>query len=432
MEQKESSLQHAFTANHFEDVKLKRSLTLLELHRSHTEKNFSNEMFEQKRLAFKLKCEAKNIKRDKIDNYGRIHGKKQNRKRGKVMRKFESLISLPESNGIQGSLQSAPQLGTECLTDGLPGIVNDVGKELQNTEAESRVLMQEADKKLPNLKQQICNSIGNNSGEKKDNDEIGDDIDNNNNVSDGTNTRKMKPNKLPKLLNEKLNIKFSKQGHMRRKSLLEYSQTMINMKDYWVGDPMAIGSVRRARKNVEDMNSRSRSMDKVHKLIRELPVECTRNCNKPMFRLESLVSSQQSVVSTVDFAAQRRAFELKQHPDKHKRHPGNLSLEKEDKTGLSKVIEKPKDTDKPETKMISGFDLKYLSSIFRKNAMKKVAESRLDLNKKNKAMQKRTQLVRNRSSVKTAEQLVVDVNKSTRIQVGYNFDPLSLLNGTKK
>ena len=424
-------MRHAFTANHFEDVKLKRSLTLLELHRSHTEKNFSNEMFEQKRLAFKLKCEAKNIKRDKIDNYGRIHGKKQNRKRGKVMRKFESLISLPESNGIQGSLQSAHQLATECLTDGLPEIMNDEGKELQNAEAESGVPMQKSDKKLPNLKQQISNSIRNYSGELNDNVEIGEDVDNNNNVSDGTNKRKMKPNKLPNFLNEKLNIKFSK-GHMRRKSLLEYSQTMINMKDYWVGDPMAIGSVRRARKNVEDMNSRSRSMDKVHKLIRELPVECTRNCNKPMFRLESLVSSQRSVVSAVDFAAQRRAFELKQRPDKRKRHPGNLPLEKEDETGLSKVIEKPKDAYKPETKIISGFDLKYLSSIFRKNAMKKVAESRLDLNKKNKEIQKRTQLVRNRSSLKTAEQLVVDVNKSTRIQVGYNFDPLGLLNGREK
>ena len=398
MEQKESYLQQAFTVNLVEDVKLKRSLTLLELHKSHTEKNFSNEMFEHKRLAFKLKCEAKNIKRDKIDNYGRIHGKKQNRKRGKVMRKFESLMSLRESNGIRDSLQSAQQFATECLTDGLPGIVNDAGKELQATKSESwDRIMQESGKKLPNLKQQIRNSIGNNSGKNDGNGEIGQDVDNNDDVSEGTNTTKMKPNKLPNLLNEKFNVKFSKQ-HMRRKSLLEYSQTMINMKDYWVGDPMAIGSVRRARKNVEDMNSRSRSMDKVHKLIRELPVECTRKCNKPMFRLESLVSSQQSVVSTTDFAVQRRAFELKQRPDERKLHPENLPLEKEDdKPDLSKVTEEPKDTYKPETKMISGFDLKYLSSIFRKNAMKKVTESRHDLNKKNKEIQKRTELVKNRS-----------------------------------
>ena len=428
MEQKESYLQQAHIVNHLEDVKLKRFLTLLELHTSHVEKNLSNEMFEQKRLAFKLKCEAKNIKRDKIDNYGRIHGKKQDRKRGKAMRKFDSLLSLCESNGIQGSLQSAQQNGREILTGGLPGIVNDVVKGLKNTEAESGDPMQESVKKSTNLNPQISNFIGNNSSEDDGNDETVEDIDGIRFQNKDTNKRKTKSNnKLPNLLTGKFNINLSK-GHFRRKSLLEYSQSMINAKDYWVGDPTAIGSVRRARKNIEEMNSRSRSMDKVHKLIRELPVECSKNCNKPMFRLESLVSSQQPVVSALDLATQRRVFELKQRPTKRKlqmfkRHP---EIE-EHKTGISKVIEETKDTHNPGTKTISAFDLKYLSSIFRKNAMKKVSESRLDLNKKNKEIQKRTQLVKIRSSVKTAEQLVVDVNKSTRIQVGYTFDPLGHL-----
>ena len=434
MEQKESYLSHAHIVNHLEDVKLKRSLTLLELHKSHAEKNLSNEMFEQKRLAFKLKCDAKNIKRDKIDNYGRIHGKKQNRKRGKAMRKFESLISLSESSGIQGTLQSAQQYAGEILTGGLPEIVNDVVKGLKNTEVESGDPMQESDKNLANQNSQIGNLIGNNCGENDgkigEDDEIGEDVNGNNNSNDDTNTSKTKPNKLPKLLTGKFNNNLSK-GHVRRKSLLEYSQSMINAKDYWVGEPTAIGSVRRARKNIEEMNSRSRSMDKVHKLIRELPVECSRNCNKPRFRLESLVSSQQPVVSALDLATQRRAFELKQRPNKRRLQMSKLHPEiEEHKADASKVIEESKDTHNPKTKTISAFDLKYLSSIFRKNAMKKVAESRLDLNKKNKEIQKRTQMVKKRSRIKTAEQLVVDVNKSTRIQVGYTFDPLGHL--TKK
>ena len=402
--EKNSYLHNAHTVNHQEDLKLKKSLTLLDLHQSLVEKNFSNDIFEAKKLAFKLKCDAKNIEREKIDNFGKIIGKKQDKKRSYAMKKFDSLISLAQTNGSYNQSEGDSFSSTERD-------INDTKKALKTVEAlrSSDEQREKSKVKLPNLDLQ--------KGLPKNHERC----EMNGNTSEGNDITQEKSNKLPKIFTAKINIKCSttkdlqKQTYRRKKSILECSEGMITMKDYWVGDPVAIGSVRRPRKNVEEVNSRSRSMDKVHKLVRELPTDCSRSCNKPMSRLESLVSSQQSTVSAVDFAVQRRAFVVK-HPQKSIVLP-HISKHYQER--------KAQEAKEPNNKrIISGFDLKYFSSVFRKNAMKKVADSRKELHKKNKEIQMRTQLVKNRSSMKAAEQLVVDVNKSTRIQVGYTFDPL--------
>ena len=77
MEYKTSNLAHARTVNVLEDLKLKRSFTLIDLHRADLEKNIKNEIFEQKRVAFKLKCDVRNLKKD---TSGSVEETKENKK----------------------------------------------------------------------------------------------------------------------------------------------------------------------------------------------------------------------------------------------------------------------------------------------------------------------------------------------------------------
>ena len=69
--------------------------------------------------------------------------------------------------------------------------------------------------------------------------------------------------------------------------------TVLVVGDLWVGDPKAIGSVRRARRSPEELTNRENSIGEVRKLIRDMPQYplCSRNCNRPGAALESIASS---------------------------------------------------------------------------------------------------------------------------------------------
>ena len=439
MEHRTSHLSLARVVNLLEDLKLKRSLTLLDLHRSHLKKTINNEIFEQKRIAFKFKCEVRNIKKNKNENVKKTEENKSRRKQKKTMKKFDSFISLCESSGICSNEPEKELVDINNIAPGkivdLPKIVTELKSGLIQTAllADDLKNLPDHDVKLPPIEKTTTTS-NDKELDTKDNLDGTEEKDDGSNLD--TNAKEKtgllevrKKGTIDRLFPDILTPRFktrrtNDEGQMDRKPLLENSHRMIPVKDYWIGDPIAIGSVRRPRKNIAEMTSRNKSMGPVQKLIREIPFGCSKNCDNPSSKLESQVSSQAILVPATKFAAQRKAFEML------KRSERSVSLEKmsDDATKNSEGIETektPEDiTTNKQQKPISGFDLKYFTSIFRKNALQKVAKRRLDLNKKNKEMQKRLQVVRQRSSVKAAENFVVDVNKTTRVQVGYTFDPL--------
>ena len=441
MEYKTSNLAHARTVNLLEDLKLKRSFTLIDLHRADLEKNIKNEIFEQKRVAFKLKCDVRNLKKDTSGSVEETKENKKVRGRKKTMKKFDSLMSLCQSSGYCSIDSEKGFAQIDNITHGktvdLPKIVTELKNELLQTGLLSNELknLPDSEVRLPPI------PVFNNGVQdaKANLDETGDKNSDTNDEKADTNNldankkplrkkdriTKLFPDILTPRMKTNLPIAQKRDEKIKKKSLLEYSQRMITVRDYWVGDPMAIGSVRRPRKNITEMNSRKKSMGPVHKLIREFPIGCTRNCDNPGSKLESLVSSQPSFVPASKFAAQRKAFQLKKLSEKP--IPSDKLMDETAlKTERQGTIEKTSGgiERQVQPKIISGFDLKYLTSTFRKNAMMKAAEKRQDFQKKSKEIQKRMKLVRHRSSVKPAENFVVDVNKTTRVQVGYTFNPL--------
>ncbi len=140
MSEQFQSLHRARERNHLEDVRLQRSLSQMELHKRQLEKSMHNELYEQKQLVFKLKCEVKDIKRNKKLKRLKKNPKKKDPGEA-AMKKFASLQSLAFSD-LSGS-----DLGSDRTTQ------NEENKEpaMLKTEREASILQPKKSAFLPHI-----------------------------------------------------------------------------------------------------------------------------------------------------------------------------------------------------------------------------------------------------------------------------------------
>ncbi len=166
------------------------------------------------------------------------------------------------------------------------------------------------------------------------------------------------------------------------------------------------------------MTPRNKSMGELHKLIRDFPVDCSRQCNKPGALLETMVSVP-TYVSATQFAAQRKAFRAM------------------DSTAIASVAQAQFSNNNNLLILDGGGensqqapivnDLKYMTASFQEAATKRAADRRKELRQKNKELHEKVQLARHRSSVTMTEFITQDErDKTTKIQYGIKFDPLGV------
>lgn len=175
---------------------------------------------------------------------------------------------------------------------------------------------------------------------------------------------------------------------------------LVVITDFWVGDPKAIGSVRRARLTPDAMSCREKSISEVRKLLRDMPryPSCSRNCNRPGAALESIASSME-VFNLPTISKLKKAVSVDVLPVSAETAEQGLLLP----------------------------DITYASSSFHKKAAQAARDQKQSLRQANKSLMTKFDQAAQSNQFKKKDEIVIDPTKGTRIQIGYAYDPIKNL-----
>ena len=191
---------------------------------------------------------------------------------------------------------------------------------------------------------------------------------------------------------------------------------VIIVNDYWVGDPKAIGSVRRQRQPPEIMTARHKNVGEVMKLIRDLPMypSCSRNCNRPGAIFDSMVASSPHTLL----------------PSMAK---ANVARHYKKKSKMAKAISQVNHA----VQAVAAFnrpsplppiqDATVAAASTQKKIQKDFQQRQQSLRKTTRELRRNLKRATERLTFKPTQKVVSDGRGGTRVQLSYTFDPVSRL-----
>ena len=378
-EQLFKELLKAREKNLLEDLKLSRSLTNLQSEWNLKDKSMFNEIFEQKRLVYRYNHEILQLRKEKHRQKQLSRARKRlNRPKSRIRRIESENNGDPDVNGTE--IDQVKELNQPSLVfteeeSGSTQIspVKFIEPDLQDENPQAIPLQ------FSNILETVTHrhSI---PSEKTDWTQL----------------------KFPDITKSKTDPRYSRSLHSRSAStsqpLSSHSvedfgseddvKDTIVLKDYWVGDPKAIGSVRRPRVAPEEMTARSKASGEVRKYIRDLPKypSCSKNCNHPGVCLDSQTLSSDLMPIVEKSKLLKEYKKMARHRDRQESEIPKVPIEM-----LARVTK-------------GDLEMKSLRGL------------------QQETMEKFNNAV-TRSVLTSNDKVTVDVNKSMRIQVGYNYRP---------
>lgn len=290
--------------NHTEDVRLQHILATYSLEKKQWERRVFNETFEQRHLAYALKREADGIKRREKKKQERIGYKKEVQHLGN--QQYIAELRKKMDSGKSGiMISTGASLPPVVMTDGKEQGQGDAGKSAwaklssrtlaqskTNNEHQAKEDFSQNNYRFANLVQTVMyeNKPSQSSEMKKVN------------LTEIVNRLFPKPLRQAMSMADLERLKCLDPAD-REVSPIDIGDDLENepteksllSEDFWIGDPKAIGSVRRPRLPPEVMSARSKNIGDVMKLIRDLPVypSCSKNCNKPGAKFDEMTTSQE-------------------------------------------------------------------------------------------------------------------------------------------
>ena len=228
-------------------MRLGRQLTALEKQRVHRDSSMFNDIYEQKQLVFKYKREVKEIRKE-VNKSEQRTARREARKHLQQVRSYdataetdahEQLAVLEAAGGSAAVEEDAEVKGEAATVETVPAPTQDI--EIQPV---NKADLENDDPRL-SLRPGLLTKSS---------------------TMPNLTVIAAEPEKPP----QKLDIVTA---------------------EYWVGDPVAIHSVRRPRLQPNEMSDRAQPFGQARKLMVNMPKYplCSRNCNKPSARLEALM-----------------------------------------------------------------------------------------------------------------------------------------------
>ena len=323
--------------NHAEDVRLQQILATFELEKKQWERRVFNETFEQRNLAFSMKKNADEIKH-----------KKKTRKPNKSKPEYDeggnaTKSGLPPLEGkvpcadppggspqvrpntqpfpvVQQTPQTLRIKVTNTPRTHLPGLAKDESKGRGTVIITGKTRFARAVEAVMTKQREDGPKLP-----KTEYPRVG--------FSDTANKRidlaELVARLFPKTLrraHSMADLELLKEGPLTQRSQDEEDNNDIfkpgeeesteeidpfpSKGEFWIGDPKAIGSVRRPRLPPEMMSARSKNVGEVMKMIRDLPVypSCSRNCNKPGASFEDFPDEQKNMMPSMVIANVARHY----------------------------------------------------------------------------------------------------------------------------
>ena len=404
--------------NHAAKNRFKEIMDQIEAVRKYSNKVINDEIFDQKRAAYKYHKEYVDYKLKRSNDNLRLR-KVRNYSRFKVMMKMDGIIQkkLRESPEVEQEISEDNDEENETLKPTLgnlicfPSIYESQIKTKTKTKPKKEVDILKVE--LP--------KIEDNSNEAEDEVEI---------VKDDIECR---PFSTRSDSDVKKNVKDVKR---MRHSVNLPPITMyknIILSDYWVGDPRAIRSVRRPQNNPKEVSNCSECIGKTMHLIRDMPLypACSRNCARTR-RSDSLAAHTQENGFIPEIVRKKMNKEIKRSLNLNSNtEEANIKEEvfqEENKPineAVEEVIEGENMTKKEnKNKEIRPTDVEVLETQVKGSKFKstvKVVRSVLNA----------LSSMEGESAFERDETVTSDANNTTRVIIGYKYKPLPRLSETQ-
>ncbi|CAH1792503.1 unnamed protein product [Owenia fusiformis] len=196
------------------------------------------------------------------------------------------------------------------------------------------------------------------------------------------------------------------------------SSENLAITDYWVGDPRAVGSIRRDRKSATEMAVQSKAFGELRRAQKDLIGEplCSRNCN----RKGTIHDSDMNNTVTIVLPKISKPFK-----PRHKAISVDVLAIVEDTCDTTDVAIEEHSALAQQVSLpgidMSTFNPSKVTPADPEKVEKDLEQTRITRTKKIKKLNDNYEKAKNTTLFSKESTAIVDVNKDTRIRVGYSY-----------